>query len=78
MELKSRQIAKLKIDDSIKYVLDVIDNKVVHSTMSLRDLEMMNKRRWPLREKMVEVLEERSKAKRSRRTMARWEKETNE
>jgi hypothetical protein len=64
------------LDVRCKYVLDVIAGKVIHSTMSLRELEMMNKRSWPLREKMLEAMGDRQKAKKSKLTMERWAKET--
>jgi hypothetical protein len=53
----------------IKYVLDVIEGKVIHSTMTFRELEMMNKRAWPLKEKMLQAVSERDKAKKLKRAM---------
>jgi hypothetical protein len=52
-----------------KYVLDVISGIVMHSTMTLRELETLNRLRWPLKEKMLERIASRSKAKKLKRAM---------
>lgn len=59
----------------VKYVLDILELKVIHSKMTLRDLEMMNRRNWPLKEKMFEVRDGRDKAKKSKRNLAKFAKE---
>lgn len=59
----------------VKYVFDVIENKIVFSSMSLRDLAMMAGRKWPLREKMLAVAAERANGKKSKRELAKLAKE---
>ena len=80
-EFSKRSIKHQDLSDgnpSIKYVLDVIEDKVIHCSMTLRELEMMQKRHWPLKAKMLEAMAERAKAKKSRRTIAAYAREMEE
>lgn len=63
-EAKARSKNAIDMTDrNTKYILDIIDNKVIKCTMTFRELHMMNARRWPLREKMLEAMEERNRGK---------------
>lgn len=75
IEIRARTKSFFKINrGDYKYILDVIDNKVVHCSMSLRELEMMNRRAWLLKDKMLEAVADRHKGKAFKRTLDRYAK----
>jgi hypothetical protein len=65
-----RSVKGLGFDKSSpRYIMDLIDNKVIFSDLTLRELEMINKRAWPIKEKMLQAIEQRAKAKKAKRAM---------